>query len=148
MIAMPRDGQYAAWFRTPRGEGTGIVYLDNGKISGGDCMFAYGGSYEVEDNRFTAKLTTRRYADGPTTVFGCDEVEALLTGKFNGNTAVCSGTAKQAPGVRFEATLFLQQEPPPAPAPKPPLAHADLARLPKIPSDRRTATQFGNKRFG
>jgi hypothetical protein len=149
MIAMSKDGQYAAWFRTPRGEGTGIVQLANGKISGGDCMFAYGGSYEVDDNSFTATLTTRRYADGPTTVFGCDEVEALLTGKFNGTTAVCSGTARQAPGVRFEATLFLQQqEPPPAPAPKLPPARADLARLPKIPSERRIAKQFVGKRFG
>ncbi|WP_426441815.1 hypothetical protein [Bradyrhizobium genosp. P] len=146
---MPRDGQYAAWFRTPRGEGTGIVYLANGTISGGDCMFAYGGCYEVDEDRFTATLTTRRYADGPTTVFGCDEVEALLTGKFNGTTAVCSGTARQAPGVRFEATLFLQQqETPPAPAPKSPPAQAGLARLPKIPANRRMAKQFISKRFG
>ncbi|WGS23026.1 MULTISPECIES: hypothetical protein [unclassified Bradyrhizobium] len=147
---MIRDGQYAAWFRTPRGEGTGIVYLTNGKISGGDSMFAYGGSYEVDNDRFTATLTTRRYADGPTTVFGCDEVEAQLVGTIRGNRAVCSGTAKQAPGVRFEATLFLQQqEPPPAPGPKKSTpVRTDVTRLPKLPSDRRTANPFASKRFG
>ena len=148
MTAMYRDGQYAAWFRTPRGEGTGIVQLANGRITGGDCMFAYGGSYEIEEDRFTATLTTRRFADGPTTVFGCDEVEAQLTGHFNGTTAVCSGTARQAPGVRFEATLFLQQqEQAPTPGPKSTPASADLARLPKLPG-RRTPNPFASKRFG
>ncbi|KWV46482.1 hypothetical protein AS156_01440 [Bradyrhizobium macuxiense] len=145
---MLRDGQYAAWFRTPRGEGTGIVHLANGRISGGDCVFVYGGSYEFDEDRFTATLTTRRFADGPTTVFGCDEVEAELTGRFNGTTAVCSGTARQAPGVRFEATLFLQQEEQPlVPGPKSTLAPTHVARLPKPPADRRT-NPFASKRFG
>ncbi|WP_163154674.1 hypothetical protein [Bradyrhizobium uaiense] len=136
---MQRDGQYAAWFRTPRGEGTGIVQLANGRISGGDAMFIYGGSYQLDEDRFTAVLTTHRYADGPfTTVFGCDEVEAQLTGTFSGNRATCMGTAKQAPGVVFEATLFLQQpEPEPAPRPRTATTRADVARLPKLP-DRRT----------
>ncbi|VIO77286.1 hypothetical protein [Bradyrhizobium ivorense] len=143
---MQRDGQYAAWFRTPRGEGTGIVYLANGRISGGDCMFTYGGSYELVEDRFTATLTTRRYADGPTTVFGCDEVEARITGTFNGKRAVCTGTARQAPGVPFEATLFLQeQEAEPTPSRKSTAAPADPARLAKLPK-RRPA--FVAKRFG
>jgi hypothetical protein len=55
---MLRDGEYAAWFRTARGEGTGIVHLANGRISGGDCMFTYSGTYEVDDNSFTATLLT------------------------------------------------------------------------------------------
>ncbi|MCA6124076.1 hypothetical protein J6500_19575 [Bradyrhizobium sp. WSM 1704] len=144
---MQRDGQYAAWFRTPRGEGTGIVQLANGTITGGDAVFTYGGSYQLDDDRFTAVLTTRRYGEGPTTVFGCDEVEAELVGHFNGTRAVCSGTAKQAPGVRFEATLFLQeQESEPAPGPKGTPARADLARLPKLPQ-RRAVKPLVAKRF-
>src|SRR6202790_3264693 len=81
---MLKDGKYAAWFRTSRGEGTGIVHLANGKISGGDSIFAYSGSYQIDDDRITAALTTRRYAAGPPTVFGIDEVEVKLTGRFNG----------------------------------------------------------------
>ena len=147
-MAMYRDGRYAAWFRTPRGEGTGIVHLANGKITGGDCMFTYDGSYELEEDRFTATLTTRRYADGPTTVFGYDEIEAQLIGRFKGNRAVCRGMAKQAPGVPFEATLFLQQqEVAPAPGPISPPAPADLRRLPKLPG-RRPADRLASKRFG
>src|SRR6202012_1766274 len=64
MSTMQRDGEYRAWFRTSRGAGTGVVYLVDGKISGGDCFFDYSGSYQVEDGRFTATLTTRRRADG------------------------------------------------------------------------------------
>ena len=144
---MHRDGHYTAWFRTPRGEGTGIVHLVNGTITGGDAVFTYGGCYDLDDDRFTATLTTRRYADGPTTVFGCDEVEAQLIGRFNGKRAVCSGTAKQAPGVRFEATLFLQeQESDPAPGPKGTPARTDVARLPKLPH-RRAAKPLVAKRF-
>ena len=78
---MHRDGEYAVWFRTVYAEGTGIVFLDNGRITGGDSMFAYGGSYEIDGDRFTATLTIRRFAEGTTTVFGVDEVEARLTGR-------------------------------------------------------------------
>jgi hypothetical protein len=89
------------------------VHLANGKISGGDSIFTYVGSYEVDDDRFTATLTTRRQVEGPPTVFGVDDVEVELTGTFNGVMASCSGTARQAPGVIIEATLFLGQDEPP-----------------------------------
>src|ERR1700754_4362744 len=106
MSSMQRDGEYTAWYRTSRGEGTGVVYLLDGKISGGDCFFDYGGSYQVEDDRFIATLTTRRRADGPTTVFGLDEIEVKLTGEARGKTIWCRGTAEQAPNLQFEVTLF------------------------------------------
>jgi hypothetical protein len=129
---MHRDGEYSVWFRTSRGEGTGIIYLANGRISGGDSMFVYGGSYEFDEDQFTATLTTTRYAEGPTTVFGVDEVKARLTGTFKGATAVCSGIAEQAPELRFEATLFPSQEPAGAPEVKRASATAATAKLPKL----------------
>lgn len=112
---MHRDGRYAAWFRTPRGEGTGIVHLANGRISGGDSFFTYSGSYEVEDDNFTAALTTTRYAEGPPTLFGLDEVEVKIAGKFKGRIASCSGTARQAPNLSFEATLIASEDASPPP---------------------------------
>ncbi|MBR0696253.1 hypothetical protein [Bradyrhizobium lablabi] len=144
---MLRDGEYAAWYRTAHGEGTGIVHLANGRISGGDCAFVYGGSYEIDEHRFTATVTTRRYADGPTTVFGLDEIEAQLTGEIRGTTAVCSGTAKQAPGLRFEVTLFLQPEASLAPDPKQASTSPDIRKLPKLPANRRATKPFV-KRLG
>jgi hypothetical protein len=131
---MIKDGKYAAWFRTPRGEGTGIVHLANGTISGGDSIFTYGGSYQVDEDRFTATLTTRKHAAGPPTVFGIDEVEVKLVGKSNGTTALCSGTAEQAPGVVFEATLFLGQDQSPPPDRKLAALKFNAGKLPKSPA--------------
>ncbi|MCK1713784.1 MULTISPECIES: GrlR family regulatory protein [unclassified Bradyrhizobium] len=111
---MLRDGKYAAWFRTPRGQGTGVVHLTEGRISGGDSFFTYGGSYRVDELHFSGVLTVHRYADGPPSVFGPDEVEVNLSGACNGLVATCSGTARQVPDVKFEATLIYSQEDQPA----------------------------------
>ena len=136
---MLRDGRYAAWFRTSHGQGTGIVHLTNGRISGGDSFFTYGGSYQVDDDRFTAVLTTRRHAAGPPTVFGLDEVEVKLAGSIKGTTAFCAGTAEQAPGVTFEATLFLGQEQSPEPDRKRATLNLNVNKLPKGSDSRYPA---------
>ncbi|MDH2350236.1 hypothetical protein QCM80_06015 [Bradyrhizobium sp. SSUT112] len=111
---MLRDGKYAAWFRTPRGQGTGLVELVEGRISGRDSFFTYGGSYHLDRQRFTAVLTVKRHADGPPSVFGPNEVEVNLSGACSGALATCSGTAREAPDVTFEATLIYNQEDAPA----------------------------------
>lgn len=125
---MLRDGRYAAWFRTSHGEGTCNVQLANGRLSGGDSFFTYSGSYQADDDRFTAVLTTKRHAEGPPTVFGLDEVEIKLEGKIRGMMAACTGTAEQAPGVKFEATLFLGEDQ----LPDRKRAAPDANRLPKL----------------
>ncbi len=128
---MLRDGKYAAWFRTPRGQGTGVVHLAQGRISGSDSFFTYGGSYQVDDQRFTAVLTTRRHAEGPPTVFGPDEVEVNLSGVCNGKMATCSGTARQAPDVMFEATLIYSREDGPAADARGAVVKLNADKLPK-----------------
>jgi hypothetical protein len=128
---MLRDGRYAAWFRTPRGEGTCNVQLASGRISGGDSFFAYSGSYQSDGDRFTAVLTTQRHTAGPPTVFGLDEVEIRLEGKIRGMTAACTGAAEQAPGVTFEATLFLGQDQAPEPPRKRVALQVNVDKLPK-----------------
>jgi hypothetical protein len=50
---MLRNGSYSAWFRTPQGEGTGVVVLNDGKMIGGDTVIAYTGSYVEEGDTFT-----------------------------------------------------------------------------------------------
>lgn len=129
---MLRDGKYAAWFRTPRGQGTGIVHLAEGRISGRDSFFVYGGSYhELDQQRFTAVLTTKRYAEGPPTVFGPDEVLVNLAGVCSGAMLVCSGTAKEAPDVKFEATLIYSQEDAPAADTRCAVVKLNTDKLPK-----------------
>ncbi|MBI5261141.1 MAG: hypothetical protein HY852_04910 [Bradyrhizobium sp.] len=141
---MSKDGKYAAWFRTKYGQGTGIVYLKNGEISGGDGFFTYAGSYEIDQERFTATLTTKRHADGPSTVFGLDEVEVTLTGQVKGAIATCTGSAKQAPGVVFEATLIPSQDDKPAFDLKHTVLKLNPDKLPKgLDFRSRTRNPFG-----
>ncbi|MCW2225412.1 hypothetical protein M2232_008944 [Bradyrhizobium japonicum] len=128
---MLRDGKYAAWFRTSRGQGTGIVDLAEGRISGRDSFFTYGGSYRVDEQHFSAVLTVNRHADGPLSVFGLDEVEVKLSGVCNGLVASCSGTAKEAPDVKFEATLIYSQEDAPAADAKCAVVKLNADKLPK-----------------
>lgn len=103
---MLRNGSYSAWFRTPEGEGTGIVVIKDGRLTGGDTVIAYDGSYTQDGDKFTATITTRRYAQGQPSVFGIDNVDLTLSGKSTSTSASGSGTAKQAPGLRFEVTLI------------------------------------------
>lgn len=138
-----KEGKYAAWFRTAHAQGTGIVHLAEGRISGSDSFFSYGGSYHFDnDQHFTAILTTRRHADGPPTVFGLDEVEVELSGVYSGAMATCSGTARQAPEVRFEATLIYSQEEAPAPDPRGAVVKLKADKLPKRLDSRSRGRQL------
>ena len=103
---MLRNGSYSAWFRTSLREGTGIVELNDGKVTGGDTVFAYSGSYFQNGDKFSASVTTRRHTQGQPSVFEIDNVNLTLTGKSTPTMASCTGTAKQAPGLTFEATLI------------------------------------------
>lgn len=138
---MFKEGAYTAWFRTSLGQGTAIVRLAEGRISGGDCFFSYGGCYQIEGEQFTATLTTKRCADGPTTVLGLDEVELKLSGMFKGSIGSCTGRAAEAPGIAFEATLFPSYElsgeivQPPLDT-EPASTASKIARLPKAPGER------------
>jgi len=104
---MLRNGSYSVWYRTPRGEGTGVIELRDGKVTGGDAMLAYTGSYAQDGNSFTASIATQRHTEGQPSVFGIDEVDLTLAGTSSvAVTAACTGTVKQMPGMSFEAVLI------------------------------------------
>ena len=111
---MLEDGKYVAWFKTALGQGTGVVTLANGRITGGDTVIAYSGFYEQDGDRFTAVVRTRRFCEGQPSVFGVDEVELRLEGTSAGQMVVCKGTAGEAPGLIFEATLIRSRDQTPA----------------------------------
>jgi hypothetical protein len=102
---MLRNGSYSAWYKIPLKGGTGIIVLNDGKITGGDGGLAYAGTYFQNGDRFSAVITTWREAPGLPSIFGIDNIELTLTGTSAPTTASCTGTVKQAPGLAFEATL-------------------------------------------
>ena len=132
---MLKDGTYAAWFKTPLGQGTGIVHLAEGKIWGRDGVMTYDGTCEVAENRFTATLTTRRHTEGLPTVFGDDQgLEMKLEGTCAGKLATYVGTAEQFPGVILEGMLLLsEQQPPRGAKASEPVSKFAPAKLPKLP---------------
>jgi hypothetical protein len=103
---MLENGNYSAWFRTSLGEGTGVVMLKDGEITGGDTVLAYTGSYSQDGNVFTVDIATKRHTPGQLSVFGIDNVDLTLVGKSTPTVASCRGTSRQAPGMAFGATLI------------------------------------------
>ncbi len=108
---MLTEGKYSVWFRTPVGEGAGVVELGrNGEVGGGDTTFSYTGNWEQTDERFKAAVSAKRIAPGPPGVFGMDEVDIVVAGRSDGVSASCTGFAKQSPGLKLEATLIRMRD--------------------------------------
>ncbi len=110
---MITPGKYSVWFKTPVGEGAGVVeFAPDGKLRGGDSTFSYEGNWTQEGNRFRATLSAKRTVSGPPGVFGLDEVDIVVVGQSDGSAAVsCKGFAKQAPGLELEIVLIRAEKP-------------------------------------
>jgi hypothetical protein len=102
---MLRNGKYSVWFKIPLGEGTGSLELGDGKVTGGDTVISYSGSYTEDGDLFTATISTWRHAPGQPSLFGIDNVDLTITGQSKAKWIACSGTANQAPGLTIEASL-------------------------------------------
>jgi hypothetical protein len=100
-------GKYSVWFKTPIGEGAGVVeFSADGKLDGGDSTFAYAGLWTQTGEHFKASLSARRVAPGPPGVFGLDEIDIVVSGRSTGGASMsCTGFAKQSPGIRLEVEL-------------------------------------------
>jgi hypothetical protein len=100
-------GRYSVTFKTPIGEGAGLVeFSADGKLHGGDHTFAYEGSWTQNGERFKAALSAKRVAPGPPGVLGMDEVDIVMVGQsIGGSSVACTGFAKQSPGVKLDVLL-------------------------------------------
>jgi hypothetical protein len=134
---MLKDSTYAAWFKTPLGQGTGIVHVADGKIWGRDSITTYSGSCQVDGDRFTAIVSIKRHTEGHPTLFGTDDLTLRIEGTAAGNIASYVGTAEQVPGVLLEGTLILSEQQAAAPEANKPMPKFDLAKLPKLPKRSR-----------
>lgn len=135
---MLRDGTYAAWFKTPQGQGTGIAHLADGRIWGRDGVMTYSGSCHVDGDSFTAIVTTKRHTDGLPTVFGSDhELRLKLVGTCVGKIATYVGTAEEFPGVLLEGTLIFSEQAAREVEARAPAPRFDPAKLPKLPKGVR-----------
>lgn len=106
MSVLSENGKYSVWYHTSRGESSGILHLQDGKISGRGTALSYKGSYVIDGDHFTATIQTWRHAEQPSTV-GVDVMEIVVTGKAPQGKIVasCTGYAKQVPDLLFDVTL-------------------------------------------
>lgn len=107
---MLKNGKYAAWYKTPVKQGTGVVHLLDGSITGSDSILSYSGSYEVNGDEFTAVLKTARHSKGHESIFGSDQLTLLLKGQVVGRTAKFTGTAAEFPDIPFKGTLIQSEQ--------------------------------------
>ena len=100
-------GRYSVWFKTPVGEGAGVVeFASDGTLDGGDSTFAYAGHWSQQGEHFKASLSARRVEPGPPGVFGLDELDIVVSGRSTDDSSTpCTGFAKQAPGLKLEVEL-------------------------------------------
>jgi hypothetical protein len=101
------EGKYSVWFKTPIGEGAGVVTLcPDGQLSGGDSTFSYTGNWKQDGEQFKMSVFAKRTEPGPPGVVGMDELDIVVTGySDDGFSASCAGFAKQSPGIKLEITL-------------------------------------------
>lgn len=133
---MLKDGTYAAWFKTPLGQGTGIAHIADGQLWGSDSIMSYKGSCDVDGDRFTATVSIKRHTEGHATVFGVDDLSLKIAGTCVGKVATFVGTADQAPTVLLEGMLIFSEQQP-APEANKPRSMLSPSRLPKIPNRSR-----------
>ena len=100
-------GLYKVQFHTVHGTGSGVIYVIDGKLRGGNSAFAFIGSYSGQGDSIQVKIATERHNDDPSIkpLFGTDRITLTLEGKDNGNMVDFEGSALQLPGVAFRAIL-------------------------------------------
>ena len=101
-------GLYKVQFHTVHGTGSGVIYVIDGKLRGGNSAFAFVGSYSGQGDAIQVKIATERHNDDPQfkPLFGTDRITLTLKGKDSGNMIDFEGTALQLPGVAFRATMM------------------------------------------
>jgi hypothetical protein len=104
-----KAGLYKVDFKTPAGSGAGVVVLENGVIHGGDSMMFYRGTYRASGGKFTVDFVAGKHTIIPGMIsgFGHDSATISLVGTNTDTTAIMTGSAKEVPGVTFQAVLAL-----------------------------------------
>jgi T3SS negative regulator,GrlR len=102
-----QKGLYKVEFHTVHGTGSGVIYVVNGKLRGGNSAFAFIGNYADKSDGIHVKISTQRHNPDPAfkPLFGTDMITLTLKGTANGDMVDFEGTALQLPGVTFKAVL-------------------------------------------
>lgn len=101
------EGLHLVTFRTPLGVGSGVAFLTNGRLHGGDSIMAYVGEFRETDGNAEVDVRVFRHTNRPGTqsVLGANSATLKLSGEVDGDTARLSGPLPQAPGSQLTVSL-------------------------------------------
>jgi hypothetical protein len=100
------NGVYSVSFVGPsKSSGTGVAYLDNGTIRGGDAGYGYFGTYQDNGGKVTASLRIVQHKEGTVSVFGpVKDITLVFNGTAEGSrfnlSSVIPGQADATLNVR------------------------------------------------
>jgi hypothetical protein len=104
------QGFWAVHFNTPLGNGSGVAYITEDRIFGGDGGYTYVGQYQVLAGNLDARLQVSPIpgAGAVQSVFGSigRAFPLQLTGRpQEGDSVTCVGASPSFQGVSFQVTL-------------------------------------------
>jgi hypothetical protein len=101
------EGFYAIAFQVGDAVGHGVLHLNEGRLRGGDSILYYLGNYTLDGDNITAEIKTDAHGKipGVRALFGIDVIHITLKGLFTGDECKLTGVAREAPTVKFVATL-------------------------------------------
>jgi hypothetical protein len=109
-----QNGVYAVRFAGELGiAGSGVCYVEDGRIRGGDSGFAYIGTYKEAEGRVSATLRVVQHTPGVDSVFGgqggegWQSVEVKLLGRSENAGFSLVGSPAHMPKFRLEVAASL-----------------------------------------
>ena len=99
-----KHGLYKVEFRTPGGNGAGVLFVQDGKFRGGDGGFYYVGTYTETGDHITGSVLVKRHSAGVNGLVP-DNTTINLSGAAKGDAATLDGTIAGRPGVKFHAHI-------------------------------------------
>ena len=77
------DGIWAAEFIVPGDMGTGVVFLQNGLIFGGDTGYYYKGNFKLESDQIVGRVTISHHSGEKVSIFGpISSITMELEGRY------------------------------------------------------------------
>lgn len=96
------DGLYVVTFKTPLGEGAGVVSLRGNSFVGGDSAMIYRGKVSQSGIDIEATVSVARHTQGMASVLGVDNASLTMKGAGDDTRARLSGGTH---GVTLEVEL-------------------------------------------
>jgi hypothetical protein len=101
------QGLYKIEMQTVHGSRCGVLYAYDGKMMGGNSVFAFFGTYRESGGEVTIDISTLRHKEDPNyqPLFKSDRVNVMLKGRQQGPQCVLEGGSPQLPGVVVKSVM-------------------------------------------